>query len=110
MKQIHNDGPPAANSLAHRLARLLRHEVGDLLQSVYSTTAILLDRIPPDQALERRLLGDLKQRAELCRYELDAALDLVAQPVLSFCPLDLVPWLTSALAALRDRFPALRIA
>ena len=32
---------PAGN--IHRLARLLRHEVGDLLQSVYSTVGILVE-------------------------------------------------------------------
>jgi signal transduction histidine kinase len=106
MMSVTNDrGAPAA----HRLARLLRHEVGDLLQSVYSTTAILLDRITADQSLERRLLGDLKQRAELCRLELDAALDLVSQPPPADGTLDLVPVLTTALAGLRARFPALRI-
>ena len=35
------------------LVRTLRHEVGDLLQTVYSTVAILQDRIPPQQALEQ---------------------------------------------------------
>src|SRR5262245_53090787 len=106
---------PASNGgsgqapVAQRLARLLRHEVGDLLQSVYSTTAILLDRLSADQMLERRLLADLKQRAEVCRFELDAALDLVSRPALSTCTVDLVPLLTGALAGLRNRFPALRI-
>jgi len=109
MSATNDRGAPAAGSAAHRLARLLRHEVGDLLQSIYSTTAILLDRLPGGQSLERRLLGDLKQRAELCRLELDAALDLVSAPPPSDGALDLVPVLTTALAGLRARFPTLRI-
>src|SRR5947209_6037422 len=62
-----------------RLARLLRHEVGDLLQSVYSTVAVLIERLPAEMKLERRLIGDLKNRAELCKGELDAAVELVMQ-------------------------------
>ena len=63
--------------LAQRVARLLRHEVGDLLQSVYSTTAVLLERLTPAFDQERQLLADLKGRAELCKQELEAVVELV---------------------------------
>ena len=48
--------------LMEAVARTLRHEVGDLLQTVYSAVAILQERLPPGQTLERRLLGDLRAR------------------------------------------------
>jgi signal transduction histidine kinase len=63
--------------LLERVTRTLRHEIGDLLQSVYSTVAILQERLDPNAALERRFLGDLRTRAETCKYELDAVQDLV---------------------------------
>ncbi|MHB1423228.1 MAG: sensor histidine kinase [Gemmataceae bacterium] len=64
------------------VVRTLRHEVGDLLQSVYSAVAILQERLPKGQTLERTVLGDLRGRAEACKFELDATHDLV-------CPVDL---------------------
>jgi signal transduction histidine kinase len=68
--------------LVEMVVRTLRHEVGDLLQSVYSAVAILQERLPRGQNLERTILGDLRGRAEICKNELDAAHDLV-------CPIDL---------------------
>ena len=94
---------------AQVVARLLRHEIGDLLQSVYATVAILLDRLPDSAALEREVLGNLKHRAELCRFELDAVVDLVCAvfgPVREF---DLGRLLAVALAQVRLRFPNLAI-
>lgn len=106
-----DDGPPSPPPAdAHRLARLLRHEVGDLLQSIYSTTAVLLDRLASELSLERRLLVELKQRAEVCRFELDAALDLASPPALAPCRLDLVAAVAAVLSGLRGRFPAVRVA
>lgn len=64
------------------VVRTLRHEVGDLLQSVYSAVAILQERLPRSLALERTILADLRTRAEVCKNELDATHDLI-------CPLDL---------------------
>ena len=64
------------------VVRTLRHEVGDLLQSVYSAVAILQERLPRGQSLERTILSDLRGRAEACKNELDATHDLV-------CPLNL---------------------
>ena len=48
------------------VARALRHEVGDLLQSLYSTVALLQGRLPPEMELEKRLLTNLRGRAERC--------------------------------------------
>ncbi len=67
--------PPAR--LVEMVVRTLRHEVGDLLQSVYSAVAILQERLPRGQNLERTILGDLRGRAEACKNELDATHDLL---------------------------------
>lgn len=91
------------------VVRTLRHEVGDLLQSVYSAVAILQERLPRGQSLERTILSDLRGRAEACKHELDATHDLV-------CPLSLnLDWvelseLASAIAASFSlRHPGLQI-
>jgi signal transduction histidine kinase len=101
--------PVPAVTDAHRLARLLRHEVGDLLQSVYSTVSILLERLPEALMLERRLLADMKSRAELCKVELDAVVDLAAPIRLSADRVDLMTAVHSALMQVRRRFPALQV-
>jgi C4-dicarboxylate-specific signal transduction histidine kinase len=100
-------GSPAAD--AHRLARLLRHEVGDLLQSVYSTVGILLERLPEALNLERRLVSDLKSRAELCKLELDAVVEVVAPAILTAGRVDLMSAVHSALLQVRRRFPGLQV-
>jgi signal transduction histidine kinase len=91
------------------LARTLRHEVGDLLQTVYSTVAILQDRIPPQQALEKRLLTDLRARAETCKHELDAVHDLVCPLTLRPTTLDLTELASGLAGRFAPRFPALQV-
>ncbi len=99
---------PSAH-LTEMVVRTLRHEVGDLLQSVYSAVAILQERLPRGQNLERTILSDLRGRAETCKNELDATHDLV-------CPLNLnLDWvelseLASGIAAsFALRYPGLQI-
>src|SRR5436309_8123621 len=105
-----NDAASAkAAERTQRLARLLRHEVGDLLQSVYSTVAVLIERLPAEMKLERRLIGDLKNRAELCKGELDAVVELVMQQPISPERIELVSLLTTLLAQVQKRFPALPV-
>jgi signal transduction histidine kinase len=94
-------GPPPLEQI---LARVLRHEVADLLQTVYSAVAILQDRFPGD-GLEHQLLGFLKGRAETCRLELDAAVDLVCPLSLRWSPVDLTVLTASLLPPLRVQFP-----
>jgi signal transduction histidine kinase len=96
-------------ALAQRVARLLRHEVGDFLQTVYSTAAILDERLPAGLAQERRLVADLKSRAELCRFELDAAVDLLASPRLKPGRVDLFPLIGGVVAQARRRYPSLTV-
>lgn len=107
---INDDGErtPSAH-FVEMVVRTLRHEVGDLLQSVYSAVAILQERLPRGQTLERTILADLRGRAETCKNELDATHDLV-------CPLNLnLDWvelseLASGIAASFSlRHPGLQI-
>jgi signal transduction histidine kinase len=65
------------------VVRLLRHEVGDLLQTVYATAAILQEKLPRDWALERRIVGDLRTRGEACKNLLDTVHDLVCPMLLN---------------------------
>jgi K+-sensing histidine kinase KdpD len=92
----------------HRLARLLRHEVGDLLQSVYSTVAVLLERLPEQMTLERRLAADLKKRAELCRGELDAVVELAGSGTAALDRLELAGVIAPVVGQIQRRYPALR--
>jgi signal transduction histidine kinase len=101
--------PSGKPTVEQVVTRLFRHEVGDLLQSIYSTVAILSERLPPGLDLEGRLLADLKARAEAVRLELDAAVDLVTSPVMSIGQVELTAVAGAALRALQPRFPALRL-
>jgi len=94
---------------SQRLARLLRHEVGDLLQSIYSTVAILLERLLQEQVQERRLLAELKNRAELCRHELDAVVDLVMPLAMTRERVDLVPLFSTVVGQMRQRYSSLAV-
>ncbi len=75
---------PDGRTLAETLSRHLRHEAGDLLQSLYAAVSVLHRRLPAGCDFERQLLADLRRRAESCRHQLDAAQDLA-------CPLELAP-------------------
>jgi signal transduction histidine kinase len=108
----HNSADPGLTPsapLLQVLARILRHEVGDLLQTVYSTVAIFHDRLTAEQALEQRLLADLKGRAENCKQELDALVDLVGPMTLVPSEVDLAALAGAALPAYAKRFPGLRL-
>jgi signal transduction histidine kinase len=94
---------------AEMVVRTLRHEVGDLLQSVYSAVAILQERLPRGQTLERTILTDLRARAETCKNELDAAHDLVCPLTLHRDWLDLAELASGIAASFSLRYPGLQI-
>jgi signal transduction histidine kinase len=102
-----HETPPSPDVPSDLVARTLRHEVGDLLQSVYSTVAIMQRLLPPDAERERRLLADLRLRAEICRDQIDAAHDLLRPHELDGGPHDLVELAVQAAAAVLPRFPGL---
>lgn len=91
------------------VVRTLRHEVGDLLQSVYSAVAILQERLPRGQSLERTILADLRGRAETCKNELDATHDLVCPLHLNLDWVELSELATDIAASFSLRYPGLQI-
>lgn len=94
---------------AEMVVRTLRHEVGDLLQSVYSAVAILQERLPQGQSLERTILADLRSRAEACKNELDAAHDLVCPLAPNLDWVELGELAGSIAASYALRYPGLQL-
>jgi signal transduction histidine kinase len=86
------------------LARVARHEVGDLLQTIYAAVALLQDRLPTG-GVERQVVLELKTRAETCRLEIDALVDLVCPLQLQRASLDLGVLTGAVVEPLRTRFP-----
>jgi len=96
------NGPGADPDLAQGLVRTLRHEVGDFLQTVYSTVAILQNRLPAPMTLERTVVANLRSRAETCKHLLDLLHDFVCPVTLTLLPMhpaELAAKLTAAAAA-----------
>jgi signal transduction histidine kinase len=109
MKMAEHATRAPARNLPEAIARTVRHEMGDLLQTIYATVAILQKRLPADLELERRVLADLRKRAESCKQLIDAVHDFIQ-------PLELAPELTdladlaeTLVATARERFPSLLI-
>jgi signal transduction histidine kinase len=85
--------------------------VGDLLQTVYAAVAILKERLPDDLSTERRILSDMRSRAETCRDLLDTVHDLVCPMTLSVEEVDVPQVLRSVVSRVGPRHPrvALRL-
>jgi signal transduction histidine kinase len=105
MESAANSGKPQGRTLPEAIARTLRHEVGDLLQSVYATVAILQKRLPGDMSLEQRILTDMRARAESCKKFLDAVHDFACPFSLSYEPVDLADLAVGLIQAARKRYP-----
>jgi signal transduction histidine kinase len=103
------EGRPRPQSVPEAIVRTLRHEVGDLLQTVYAAVAILKERLPPDCQTERRILTDLRGRAETCRDLLDTVHDLVCPITLALEPADVPELLRTAAARVGARFPRIAL-
>jgi signal transduction histidine kinase len=95
--------------LPEALVRTLRHEMGDFLQKVYASVAILKTRLPHDSEMEHGLLDRLRARAETCKDVLDAAHDFICPVILDCEPVDLAELTETITAKLRPRFPAMEI-
>jgi signal transduction histidine kinase len=95
--------------LLQMVARTLRHEVGDLLQTIYSAIAILRSRFPADADAERRLLAELHAQAETCKFKLDAVQDLTCPLSLNCGPTNLADVLAGLVARIGPRFPHVQI-
>jgi signal transduction histidine kinase len=105
MDQTAESPSTSAPRLAEMVARTLRHEVGDLLQTVYSAIAILRARLPADAESERRLLTELHTQAETCKFKLDAVQDLTCPLKLNCGPTNLADVAAGLAARLGPRFP-----
>src|SRR5262249_52826828 len=81
MEPVHPDLP---RPLAEGMARTLRHEIGDFLQKVYASVALLQSKLPAEWELERDILVRLRKHAEGCKNLLDAVQDF-------FGPVSLMP-------------------
>src|SRR5262245_45575083 len=99
------EGRPLPHNVPEAIVRLLRHEVGDLLQTVYAAVAILKERLPPEYPTERRILTDMRARAETCRDLLDTVHDLVCPITLSLEDTDLAELVRSVAGRIGARFP-----
>lgn len=88
--------------LAEIVVRHVRHDVGDLLQSVYSAAALLGKSLPAESKAEREILASLRNRAVNCKQFLDAIHDLVNPMALTCMPM----YLSEAAATLAARAAA----
>jgi signal transduction histidine kinase len=109
MANVDGVNPLPGPDLPTQLIGMMRHEVGDLLQTLYCTVAILQRRLPEDWEAERRFLGDLRRRAETCKDLMDLVRDF-ANP-LSLCrnPVDLGVLVQEAADKAAHNFPNLSI-
>jgi two-component system sensor histidine kinase MtrB len=100
---------PGGPSLPEVVVRTLRHEVGDLLQTVYATAAILQEKLPAEWNLERRIVADLRTRGEACKNLLDTVHDLVCPMALNAELVNLAEMASALVATVSGRFPRLRV-
>src|SRR5262245_17530040 len=91
------------------VTRCLRHEVGDLLQTVYAAVAILKERLPAGGTPERTVLTNLRSRAERTRELLDTIHDLVSPLSLAPTTVNLSELATTLAAATAARYPQIEI-
>jgi signal transduction histidine kinase len=96
-------------SLAESLARTLRHEIGDFLQKVYASVAILQARLPAQWDLERDILTRLRQGAEGCKRLVDAIQDFLCPLRVTLQPLDLANLLPLLVSSFQTTFPKVKV-
>jgi signal transduction histidine kinase len=102
-------GKAPARSLPEAITRTLRHEVGDLLQTLYAGVAVLQKRLPADWSLERRVLTDMRNRAEACKQLLDTVHDCVCPLSLSWEDVDLAELVATTVQRAAVQYPQLQV-
>jgi signal transduction histidine kinase len=107
--EVMNTASSAPRTVPEALTRTLRHEIGDLLQTLYATVAILQRRLPADWSQERRVLADLRTRAEACKHLLDIAHDYACPVALTPGAVDLNELTARLTCTAQRRFPQLEI-
>ncbi len=108
MSQL-GEGRPRPQTVPEAIVRTLRHEVGDLLQTVYAAVAILKERLPADCQTERRILTDMRARAETCRDLLDTVHDLVCPLTLSVEEVDVAELVRGVASRVATRYPRVAV-
>jgi signal transduction histidine kinase len=109
MQAVDQGGSPAPRSLPEAVTRFLRHEVGDLLQSIYATAAILQRRLPAEWEMERRIVADLRGRAESCKNLLDTVHDFICPLTLNLEPVNLAQLADGLVSAAAAQYPQLQV-
>ena len=105
-----NDGKWVLSpKLSQAVLRTLRHEVGDLLQTVYAAAAILNQRLPVGWELERRVVNDLRSRGEACRKYLDFAHDLLSALTLEKNDVQIAEELAKVIESISQEYPSVRL-
>jgi signal transduction histidine kinase len=79
------------------------------LQTLYATVAILQKRLPAESTLERRVLADLRVRAEACKNLLDWVHEFVCMSPLACDPVELGDVAARAAAGAVGRYPQLEV-
>lgn len=106
---VSNSETRSPATLAQSLGRTLRHELGDFLQKVYASVAILEARLPANWQIERDVLTRLRQRAEGCRIFLDAVQDYLCPLTLNLRTIDLADAANRITESARPKFPGIQI-
>jgi signal transduction histidine kinase len=109
MADLETQNTAALSFQPEALARTLRHEIGDFLQKVYASVAVLQSRLPPEADLEREILTRLHKGAESCKHLLDAIQDFLGTMILSRQTVDLGDVTWELVVAAQARFPQRKI-
>jgi signal transduction histidine kinase len=109
MSSARKTGPNPPRTLSEAAVRTLRHEVGDLLQTVYAAVAILQQRLPEGWDFERRILADMRARGEACKGLIDITHDLVCPVALNLEPVNLAELLVHVTATAVARHPDVKL-
>jgi signal transduction histidine kinase len=109
MSELRNARSETPRTLPEAAIRTLRHEIGDFLQTVYASAAILSQRLPKEWELERRILGDMRTRGEACKRLIDLTHDLVCPMALIREPVDFAEILAPLVANANASHPKVRI-
>jgi len=109
MNTARESSPNPPRTLPEAVVRTLRHEVGDLLQTVYAAAAVLQQRLPEGWDLEQRILSDMRARGEACKSLIDITHDLICPVALQLEPVNLAELVVHATAAAAARHPDVKL-
>jgi two-component system sensor histidine kinase FlrB len=86
--------------------RRMRHSIGDFLQIVYTTAAMLRSRLPQSAVQEQDLINHLRFRAEVCKSLVDNVQDYLCTSNLSPESVNLSQLCIELIGEFKPRFPA----